>query len=127
LRNRIGLLFFTTRLFYDVAVIDVSGLLLAKVAAPAFAVALPPVPIIVTLVLLIHNDRPRASSMAYLFGRAIAFTTVVVAVRAVPWLHEASRRPLPQWTDWSIAAIGAVFVILGIRIWRHRSDSAIAR
>jgi hypothetical protein len=100
-----------------------SGLLLAELVAPALAVALSPIPVVLTLVLLIHNDRPRASSIAYLLGRATALTALAVAILGAPGLRDAVHRPLPQWTDWIVVAIGAVFIVLGVRAWRHRGDT----
>lgn len=101
-----------------------SGLMLAKLAAPAFAVALSPIPIVVALVLLIHNDRPHSSSIAYLAGRLISLTATTAAFMRVPRLFDHLQGPAPAWSDWLVVAAGAALVLLGARLWWRRSNAA---
>lgn len=93
--------------------------MLAKLAAPALAVALSPVPIVVAVVLLIHNDRPHRSSIAYLLGRLLALTALTTVFIRVPRLFDGLRGPAPPWTDWVVMASGAALVALGAWLWRR--------
>lgn len=100
-----------------------SALVLAKLAAPAFVVALSPIPVVVALVLLIHNDRPHSSSLAYVVGRLIALTTLTAAFMRIPRLFDGLRGPAPAWTDWLVVAAGAALVLLGARLWWRRAHA----
>jgi threonine/homoserine/homoserine lactone efflux protein len=92
--------------------------LLAKLLAPAVAIALSPIPVAIVLILLVHNDRPRTSSIAYLLGRAIALTASVVVMTSTSSLYIRGR--LPGWTDLAAAAIGVGVIAAGLRTWRQR-------
>jgi Sap, sulfolipid-1-addressing protein len=105
------------------AVFGLSGLVLAKLATPALVVALSPVPIVVALVLLIHNDRPRASSIAYLLGRLISLVALTMAFMHVPQLLDGLKGPSPPWADWVVMAVGVVLVVLGARLWWRRTTA----
>lgn len=104
---------------------EVSIALLAKLMAPALAMALSPIPVVIALVLLVHNDRPRASSIAYFLGRATALTASALAITGISSLYDGAHTHLPRWTDLVLAAIGAALIIAGIRTWRQR-DTATA-
>lgn len=108
---------------YGVVVHEVSVALLAKLMAPALAIALSPIPVVIALMLLVHNDRPRASSIAYLLGRTTALTTSAVAITGASSLYAGARGQLPQWVDFLAAAIGIVLILLGIRTWRQHSSA----
>ncbi|OBK41239.1 hypothetical protein A5658_19135 [Mycobacterium sp. 1245111.1] len=83
--------------------------------------ALSPIPVVIALVILIHNDRPRASSIAYLAGRATALTASALAVTgASSLLAGATHRHLPSWTKFGAATIGAAMIVAGFRTWRRR-------
>jgi len=101
-----------------------STLSLVEIAAPALVVAVSPIPVVIVLVLLVHNDRPRVSSIAYLLGRSSALAILVAAFVAIPWLGEYLYRPLPGWTDWIALGVGAALVALGIRAWRRRAATS---
>lgn len=101
-----------------------SGLVLAKLAAPALAVALSPGPIVVVLVLLIHNERPHAASLAYLSGRLVSLTAMAAAFIRAPRLVDGLTGPAPAWTNWLVVAAGVAFVVLGVRLWRRRAAAA---
>lgn len=92
---------------------------LTAITAPAIAVALSPIPAAVALVLLIHNQRPRVSSIAYLLGRSTALALLVTASLTLPHLGGSLHRPLPYWTHWTTAAIGVAFVGLGALVWQR--------
>lgn len=101
----------------------VSGLVLAKLAAPALVVALSPVPIVVATVLLIHNDRPHSSSIAYVLGRMIALAALTTAFMHVPRLLDSLEGGAPPWTDWVVVAVGVAFVVLGGWLWWRRATA----
>jgi hypothetical protein len=100
-----------------------SATMLAKLAAPAFVVALSPVPVLVALVLLIHNERPQSSSIAYLVGRLLSLTALTAAFMRVPRLFESLKGPAPPWTDWLVVAAGTALVVLGARLYRRRATA----
>lgn len=95
----------------------ISGLVLARLAAPALVVALSPVPIVVTLVLLIHNDRPHSSSLAYVLGRLTALAALTTAFMRVPRLLDSLNGGAPPWTDRVVVAVGVALVLLGAWLW----------
>lgn len=97
-----------------------SALVLAKLAAPALVVALSPVPIVIALVLLIHNDRPHSCSVAYLLGRLFSVAALTAVFLRVPRLLDDFVGPAPPWTDWVVMATGIILVILGARLWWRR-------
>ncbi len=102
-----------------------SGAMLAKLAAPAFVVALSPVPVVVALVLLIHNEKPQSSGIAYLLGRMVSLTALTAAFTRVPWLFDSLKGPTPPWTDWLVVAAGTALVVFGARLARRaRSTNA---
>lgn len=98
--------------------------ILTAITAPAIAVALSPIPAVVALVLLIHNQRPRASSVAYLLGRSMALGLLVTASVNFPHLGDSLHKPLPHWTHWVTAAIGVAFIAFGALVWRRHRPSA---
>ncbi|MCA2251372.1 GAP family protein [Mycobacterium intracellulare] len=104
---------------------EVSAALLATLMGPALAMALSPIPVVIALVILIHNDQPRASSIAYLAGRATALTASALAVTgASSLLAGATHTHFPSWTKFIAVAVGAAMIVAGIRTWRRRSASA---
>ncbi|MFY2858631.1 GAP family protein [Mycobacterium sp. THU-M104] len=98
--------------------------MVAKLAAPAFVVALSPVPVVLTLVLLVHNDRPRSSSIAYLLGRLVSLSALTTASMRIPRLFDSLKGPAPPWTDWLVVGIGAALVAFGAWVWRRRGRTA---
>jgi threonine/homoserine/homoserine lactone efflux protein len=107
-----------------VALHEVSVALLAKLMAPALAIALSPIPVVIALVLLVHNDRPRASSIAYLLGRASALTASAIAITGASSLYAGRHEQLPRWTTFVAAAFGAALILLGVRTWRQRNSAS---
>lgn len=97
---------------------------LARLAAPALMVALSPVPIVVALVLLVHNDRPHSSSLAYLLGRVISVAALTTAFVRAPGLLRGLMGPAPLWADWLVIAAGAALMALGARAWWRRYGPA---
>lgn len=96
----------------------ISGLTLT---ACALVIALSsPVPVVVTLVLLVHNDRPHSSSIGYLSGRVVTLCAITTASMHVPRLLTGLQGPAPAWTSWAIITAGALRVTLGVRQWRQR-------
>ncbi len=97
-----------------------SGLVLAKLAAPALVIALSPVPIVLAVLLLVQNDQPYSSSVAYLGGRLISLMALTTAFVQVPRFLDGLTKPAPAWTDWAVVAAGVVLVMLGVWLWwRH--------
>lgn len=100
-----------------------SGLVLAKLTAPALVVAISPVPIVVSLVLLIHNDRPYSSSLAYLLGRLVSLTVLTTAFMHAPRLFDDLVGPAPPWGDWVVVGVGAGLVAFGAWLWWRRAHA----
>ena len=96
---------------------------LTAITAPAVAVALSPIPAVIALVLLIHNQRPRASGIAYLLGRSTALALLVTVSLTVPRLGGSLHKPLPHWTHWVTATIGVAFIALGALVWKRRPSA----
>lgn len=103
----------------------ISGLVLAKLATPALVVALSPIPIVVALVLLVHNDRPQSSSLAYLLGRMISLTALTAAFMRVPRLVDDLNGPAPAWTDWMVMGAGVAVIALGAWLWWRGARTAV--
>lgn len=99
----------------------ISGLTLS---ACALAIALSsPIPVMVTLVLLVHNDRPHSSSIGYLSGRVVTLCAIAAASIQIPRLLTGLDRPAPGWTTWAIITAGALLITLGVRQWRQRGKT----
>lgn len=96
------------------------GVMLTKLGATASVIALSPMPVALVSVLLVHSERPRSASIAYLSGRMLALTAVTVAFLQAPELFDALVGPSPPWTDWPMLALGVVLIGLGWWIWSRR-------
>lgn len=79
-----------------------------------------PIPVAVTLVLLVHNNRPHSASIAYLSGRVAALAVLATAFMHAPLPLAGLDGPTPAWTSWAIIAAGALLIMLGVRQWRQR-------
>ncbi len=101
-----------------------SDLVSARLTAPALVIALSPVPVVVSLLLLVHNDRPYTSSIAYLLGRLVSMGMLTIAFMHVPRLFDVLLGPAPQWADWATMAGGAALVASGVRLWWRRRSGA---
>lgn len=110
-----------------------SSLMLAKLTAPAIVVALSPIPIVVSLVLLVHHERPYVSSIAYVGGRLVSLAALTTAFMVVPGLFDGLRGPGPPWADWVVMGAGAAIAAWGLWLWwgrpvgEPRSDPAVGR
>ncbi|OBH32428.1 hypothetical protein A5692_15405 [Mycobacterium sp. E342] len=98
-----------------------SGLVLAKLTAPALVVALSPIPIVVSLVLLVHNDRPYSSSVAYVLGRLVSLTVLAAGFMQFPRLFDDLLGPVPAWADWVVIGAGVVLMSFGTWLWWRRA------
>ncbi|WP_158243976.1 GAP family protein [Mycobacterium sp. 4858] len=98
-----------------------SGLVLAKLTAPALVVAVSPISIGVSLVLLAHNDRPYSSSVAYLLGRLVSLTALAAAFMQFPRLFDGLLEPAPAWADGVVVGAGVVLMSLGTWLWWRRA------
>ena len=103
----------------------VSGLVLAKLTAPALVVALSPIPIVVALVLLVHNDRPYSSSVAYLTGRLVSLTVLAAGFMQFPRLFDDLLGPAPAWADWVVMGAGVVLMSFGAWLWWRRAHGGV--
>jgi hypothetical protein len=99
---------------------DVPPLHLAGITAPAIAIALSPIPVVIALVLLVHNERPRTASIAYLAARVTALALLPAALLGAPRLGASVHRPPPAWTHWAAVAVALAFIAFGIRMWSRR-------
>ncbi|OBH09979.1 GAP family protein [Mycobacterium sp. E3247] len=98
-----------------------SGLVLAKLTAPGLVVALSPIPIVVSLVLLVHNDRPYSSSVAYVLGRLVSLTVLAAGFMQFPRLLDDLLGPAPAWADWVVIGAGVVLMSFGTWLWWRRA------
>jgi hypothetical protein len=104
-----------------IAMNGISGLTLSGCA---LVIALSsPIPVAVTLVLLVHNDRPHSSSIAYLSGRVATLAVLATAFMHAPLLLARLDAPMPGWTRWAIIAAGALLVMIGAQQWRQRGKT----
>lgn len=94
-----------------------SGLELARLTAPALVIALSPVPVVVALVLLVHNDRPYISSVSYVLGRLVSLGALATAFMHVPRLFDVLVGPAPPLADWAVTVGGVLLVAVGVRLW----------
>ncbi|UXA09620.1 GAP family protein [Mycobacterium sp. SMC-2] len=81
--------------------------------APALVVALSPIPVVVALVLLIHNDRPYSSSVAYLLGRLASLTVLAAGFMQFPRWFDDLMGPAPPWADWVVVGVGSWHSVRG--------------
>ncbi len=79
---------------------------------------------VLVLVLLVHSERPRSASLAYLLGRLLALTSLTAVFVHVPRFFDTLIGPAPPWTDWPVLAMGAALIGLGGWIWRRRNEVA---
>jgi Sap, sulfolipid-1-addressing protein len=101
--------------------IAMNGIWGSTLSACALVIALSsPIPVMVTVVLLVHNDRPHSSSMAFLSGRVATLAVLATAFMHVPRFLAGLDGPTPVWTTWAIIAAGALLITLGVRQWRQR-------
>ncbi|RUP06922.1 MAG: GAP family protein [Mycobacterium sp.] len=98
------------------------ALLLGTLTAPALVVALSPLPVALVLVVLVHSERPRSASIAYLAGRLLALTTVTALFVRAPRFLDALHGPVPLWADGVMLALGAAMIGLAGWIWARRGD-----
>jgi hypothetical protein len=104
-----------------IAMNGISGLTLGGCA---LVIALSsPIPVAVTLVLLVHNDRPHSSSIAYLSGRVATLAVLATAFMHAPRSLAGLDAPKPAWTTWVITVVGALLITLGVRQWRQRAKT----
>jgi Sap, sulfolipid-1-addressing protein len=99
----------------------ISGLTLS---ACALVIALSsPIPVAVTLILLVHNNRPHSSSIGFLSGRALTLCAIAAASTRIPRLLTGLDGPTPRWITWAIITAGALLITLGVRQWRQRGKT----
>jgi hypothetical protein len=94
-----------------------SGLLLARLTAPALVIALSPVPVVVALMLLVHAERPYVSSVAYVLGRSVSLGVLATTFMHVPRLFDILLGAAAPWADWAVTVGGVVLVAVGARLW----------
>lgn len=104
--------------------LSLSDAVLSKLAVSAFVVALSPIPVMFVLVLLVHSERPRTASIAYLIGRLLALTTLTGVFVHVPRFPGTLIGTAPPWTDWPVLALGIALIGLGGWTWRRRNEFA---
>ncbi|OBK70012.1 hypothetical protein A5653_11485 [Mycobacterium colombiense] len=100
-----------------------SGLVLARLTTPALVIALSPVPVVVALVLLVHNERPYLSSVSYVLGRLLSLGALATAFMHVPRLFDVLVGPAPLWADWAVTVGGVILVAAGLRLWWRRGPT----
>ncbi|OBH63114.1 hypothetical protein A5685_01675 [Mycobacterium colombiense] len=100
-----------------------SGLVSARLTTPALVIALSPVPVVVALVLLVHNERPYLSSVSYVLGRLVSLGALATAFMHVPRLFDVLVGPAPLWADWAVMVGGVILVAAGLRLWWRRGPT----
>lgn len=104
-----------------------SGLVLARLTAPALVIAFSPVPVVVALVLLVHNERPYKSSVSYVLGRLVSLGALAAAFMHVPQLFDVLVGPAPPCADWAVTVGGVILVAVGVRLWWRGERAAGGR
>jgi hypothetical protein len=93
---------------------------ISEVLTFAIAVAISPIPII-AVILMLFSARARVNGPAFLIGWVVALAAVSTIVYVVS--HDgnvASNSTASDSVSWGKIALGAVFLLLARRSWRHR-------
>jgi len=92
---------------------------LGNLLPAALGVALSPVPIIAT-VLMLMSGRPRRTAPAFAVGWAVGLVVVLVLVLLVVGTNGLDTSSTSDTTSWVKLVLGLVFLVLALRTWRHR-------
>ena len=96
------------------------GEVIGDVLPSALGVAISPVPIIAVILMLLA-PHARAASVAYLVGWVVGITAVVTVVTLVVDPVDSSEPDDPSTFSAVIKLVlGALFLLLAARTWRHR-------
>jgi threonine/homoserine/homoserine lactone efflux protein len=96
------------------------GTVIGDVLPSALGVAISPVPIIAVILMLLA-PHARAASVAYLVGWVVGITMVVVVVTLVVDPVDTSEPDDPSTFSAVLKVVlGALFLLLSARSWRHR-------
>lgn len=92
---------------------------IGKILPAIMAIALTPIQIVAVIVVL-GGPKGRAGGFAFLTGWLVALGALVtVAILLVDNLGESGRTPTPL-LHWLQLAVGALLLVMAIRLWRKR-------
>jgi threonine/homoserine/homoserine lactone efflux protein len=92
---------------------------LGNLLPAALGVALSPVPIIATVLMLMSN-RPRRTAPAFALGWVVGLVLVMVVVLAAAGSNGLDTSGTSDTTFWVKLVLGLLFLALGLRTWLHR-------
>lgn len=93
--------------------------LLSQLLAPAMVVAISPFSIIIAIFLVLHTDRPRANSWAFLVGRLLALAVITTLFLQVPRLISSLNRPVSPRV---LLVLGGILIVVGVGVWFKRDQ-----
>ena len=85
----------------------------------ALGVALSPLPIIAT-VLMLMSDRPRRTAPAFALGWVVGLVVVMAVVLLAVGEDALDTSSTSDTTSWVKLVLGLLFLLLALRTWRHR-------
>lgn len=90
----------------------------------AIAVALSPIPVLATLLMLLAR-RSTDTGLGFLLGWTVGTAGVTTVFAAAASTSRAEERPDPSTmvTDWILSGLGLLLLVLGVRHWLHRPKS----
>jgi threonine/homoserine/homoserine lactone efflux protein len=92
---------------------------LGNLLPAALGVALSPVPIIAT-VLMLMSGRPRRTAPAFALGWVVGLVVVMVVVLVAVGSNGLDTSGTSNTTSWVKLVLGLLFLLLAARTWRHR-------
>lgn len=96
------------------------GELIGEVLTPAIGVAVSPLPIIATILMLL-SPGAKGKSIAFMLGWVVGITAVtVIAALLSSVLAGGSQGAAPTWTGLVKIVLGALLILLAAKQWRSR-------
>src|SRR5258705_13215856 len=88
----------------------------------ALVVAMSPLTIIPSIVLVLQSDRARPTGLAFMSGWLLGLAATTAVFVQLPRLLDGLNRPAPTWAAWVRIAVGIALVALGVWRWvtRHQ-------
>ena len=91
---------------------------LAEVLPLAVAIALSPLTVIPSI-LLLFTERPRATAATFLAGWLFGLALILTGSSALASRIDTDG-PTPTWLSWARIGLGALLLVLALRRWRTR-------
>lgn len=94
--------------------------MLGELVPLALVVALSPVSIIPAVVLVLHTDHPKPTSLAFMAGWLVGLAVSTAVFVAVPHIVEGLDHT-PPWMPWVRVGIGALLIVAAVGRWMTRN------